>query len=195
MASLIETAAGAAMRRIPPALPPRLAGDHGKAVEDVAQGAAMLWGMPDFVFRPLIRRVGTGSRELGDGVLTTGDLALAMQVKARPDPTPNPDPEETWVRKMSAKAFRQANGTIRQLCAEPAEMVNARGRALPVDGCASGRQTRSRSGPRTRARPRPRRFARADGRAARRRPRSRPPRLRTAKRRKLGGRRTSVTDN
>ena len=134
MTLIIETPAGPAMRRIPPALPPRLASDYGKAVEDAAQGAAMIWGMPDFVFRPQIRQVGTGSRELGDGVLTTGDLALVLQVKTRERPTPHPGREESWVRKVTAKAFRQAKGTVRQLCAEPAEMVNARGRTLPIRG-------------------------------------------------------------
>ena len=40
-------------------------------------------GMPDFVLRPRVKELGSGTRELGDGVLVVGSIAAVVQVKSR----------------------------------------------------------------------------------------------------------------
>ena len=131
---VIELSDGMAVRNIPPAMPLRLRDSQGKEAENATHGAAAIWGLADFVFRPELRVLPSGVRELGDGVLLVGKLGIVVQVKSREVASGNPDREAKWVLKQSSKALRQGAGTIRQLCREPARMTNMRGREVEVDG-------------------------------------------------------------
>jgi len=131
---LIETGSGLLARRIPNASPLSIDENQGQAAEDATHDAAATWGLPDFVYRPTIRKVGSGTRELGDGILMVGDLAAVIQVKSRAARSPDPEKERRWIDKQMAAASRQADGTIRQLGRESAEFVNARGRTIEIDG-------------------------------------------------------------
>jgi len=131
---VIETSNGVAVRNIPPAMPLRLLESQGKEAEHATHSAAATWGLADFVFRPELRRLTSGVRELGDGVLLIGDLGVVVQVKSREEPAEDPDRERRWATKQCEKALRQGAGTIRQLCQSPATMTNLRGRQIEVDG-------------------------------------------------------------
>lgn len=76
---LLETDAGVMGRRIPNASPLPATGGQGDAAEAATHDAAAVWGLPDFVFGPAIRKVGTGSREIGDGLLWLGDRRLSSR--------------------------------------------------------------------------------------------------------------------
>lgn len=123
MTLLVETSAGLMARNIPPAMPLGLRTKRGEAAEEATQDSAALWGLPDFVFRPALLRLGSGTRELGDAVLVVGDLGVVVQVKSREKPSGDPDKERRWLSRQSAKALAQARGTIRQLRRDPAEMT------------------------------------------------------------------------
>jgi hypothetical protein len=131
---VIELDNGVAVRNIPPAMPLRLRGPQGKEAESATHGAAARWGLADFIFRPELRVLTSGVRELGDGVLLVGKLGIVVQVKSREAASASTEREAKWVLKQSAKALRQGAGTIRQLCREPATMTNMRGREVEVNG-------------------------------------------------------------
>lgn len=115
-------------------MPLRLRDSQGKEAEDATHGAAATWGLPDFIFRPELRVLPSGVRELGDGVLLIGKVGIVVQVKSREAPSDDRNREARWVTKQSAKALRQGAGTVRQLCRFPATMTNMRGRRVEVDG-------------------------------------------------------------
>jgi hypothetical protein len=122
-------------RRIPTASAlPVDARHHGYAAETATHDAAVIWGMPDFVYRPLQQRVGSGMRELGDGILLVGDVGAVLQVKSRGGDANDPDRERRWVLKQTAQALSQGAGTIRRLKQQPATLTNLRGREVVVDG-------------------------------------------------------------
>jgi hypothetical protein len=131
---IIETSNGVAVRNVPPPMPLRLLEGQGKEAEKATHSAAATWGLADFVFRPEVRRLASGVRELGDGVLIIGDLGVVVQVKSREALSGDPGRERRWTTKQCGKALRQGAGTIRQLCQSPATMTNMRGRQIEVDG-------------------------------------------------------------
>lgn len=131
---VIETEAGTAIRRVPDASPLPDGDTQGYAAEDAIRDAAATWGMPDFVFLPEQQRVGSGVRELGDGLLLVGDHAAVIQSKSRTDPTDNTERERSWLHKNVEKAMKQGSGTVRLLKLNSANMTNARGRTVPVNG-------------------------------------------------------------
>jgi hypothetical protein len=131
---LVETRAGIFVRHVPPASPLRQGVSQGHAAEQATQDAAAMWGMPDFVYRAELRKLESGSRELGDGIIIVGDLGIVIQVKSRVALSNDEDKERRWIEKQSTKALDQANGTIRQLKLQPAQVTNARGRTITVDG-------------------------------------------------------------
>jgi hypothetical protein len=108
--------------------------EQGKAAEHATQSAVARWGLPDFVFRPIVRRKGAGTRELGDALLLTGRQAVVIQVKSRHAPSGDSSKEERWIRKNVAHALRQAQGTIRSLRSASNQMLNLRDRQILVDG-------------------------------------------------------------
>lgn len=131
---IVDTPGGAMVRKVPSAPPLRTHERYGTAAETATQDAAAEWGMPDFVFQPETANVGSGRRELGDGILLVGDVGVVLQVKGRETPSDNPDRERSWLVKKSAQALRQANGTIRKLRAAPAQLTSLRGTTHEVDG-------------------------------------------------------------
>lgn len=131
---VIETDDGIALRRVPDASPLADGVEQGIAAEDAVQDAAALWGLPDFVYRPAVQARASGVREIGDGILIVGRLAVVIQVKCRVAFSSDPAKEQRWIEKMMRDAIRQAHGTIRSLRERPTELVNARGRRLLVDG-------------------------------------------------------------
>jgi hypothetical protein len=131
---LVETARGTMVRLIPNASPLGASARQGYAAEEATHNAAAVWGLPDFVFQPGTTSVGSGSRELGDGVIVVGDLAVVVQVKSREGPTSNPSKERRWLDKKATEGLRQANGTVRRLCLQPEPLTNLRGTTLEIDG-------------------------------------------------------------
>jgi hypothetical protein len=133
---IVPTPGGQLVTRIRPASPLNEDEPQGDAAETAARDAVAVWGLPDFVYRPSLRKLGSGSRELGDAVVIVGNQGLVVQVKSRVDATEDAARERSWLAKKAAEACRQAKGTVRQLRRESAQFVNARGRALNVDGNA-----------------------------------------------------------
>jgi hypothetical protein len=131
---VIETENGVSVRNVPPAMPLRLRESQGKEAEEATHGAAAFWGLHDFVFKPNVRRTGSGVRELGDGLLLVGDIGIVVQVKSRVSDSAGAEKEVRWLKKVIPKAVRQGKGTIRQLRLTPAQMTNMRGRTIEVDG-------------------------------------------------------------
>ncbi len=130
----VVTSAGVFERVIPPALPLPAEMRRGTAAERVAQGVAAAWGLPDFVFSPVTQAKGTATREIGDGIVLTGTNGLVLQSKSREGDLGDEARERRWLDKNMVNAGKQAAGTVRQLCRQPAELVNGRGRRLRVDG-------------------------------------------------------------
>jgi hypothetical protein len=135
---LVPTPGGTLVTRIPAASPLNEDADQGEAAEAATRDAVAVWGLPDFVYRPTMRKLGSGTRELGDAVIVVGDQALLVQVKRRAGALGSPDRERNWLTKKADEAYRQAKGTIRQLRLHSAAFVNARGRTLAIDGNALG---------------------------------------------------------
>ncbi len=131
---VIETAAGAIVRRVLPARALPEEGSHGRSAEDATRSSAAIFGLPDFVFRARVRATGSGVRELGDAIITVGDVAAAVQVKARSAPSKDPERERAWLDRQIDKAARQASGTIRTLNSSSEILVNERRRRVPIDG-------------------------------------------------------------
>lgn len=130
----IETDAGTMLRTIPRASPLRDDMDRGGAAEAATHDAAAVWGLPDFVYRAELRRVGSGSREIGDRLLLVGSVGVVVQVKCRHKASADPDKERRWFDKNVKKALAQANGTIRGLKNASARLTSARGRSIEIDG-------------------------------------------------------------
>lgn len=118
----------AAATALDPRLPP------GIAAEEATATAAAQWGLPDFVFPPVKRQVGSGSREISDGIVLVGHHGLILQVKSRANVTDKPEREASWIHKKAEEGARQAAGTLRQLRLEPAQLTNQRGREFTIDG-------------------------------------------------------------
>lgn len=130
----VETAAGTLIRGVPAAMPLRLDRPQGEAAEQATHGAASLWGLPDFFLRPKVRKVGSTTREIGDGLLIVGGLGVVLQVKSRHSVSDQVERERKWLGKNINKALRQGRGTIRRLRQAPELMVNGRDRQVLVDG-------------------------------------------------------------
>ena len=123
------------VRRLRPAraLPENV--DHGPAAEDATRMAAAVWGLPDFVFHAKVVALGSGVREVGDAIITVGDVAAVVQVKARTAPSADTRRERSWLQSRIRKATRQAIGTMRRFnAAAGVPMVNLRGREITVEG-------------------------------------------------------------
>ncbi|WP_157841250.1 hypothetical protein [Streptomyces sp. NTK 937] len=131
---IVDTPAGPHVRRIPPAMPLPADAEPGIGAEEAAHAAAAMWGMPDFVFQSAVTRKGSGQRELGDRLLLNGKRGAVVQIKSRTIKPKTDTEERAWIQKVTTKAMRQAKGTVRTLRLQPSDMVNGRGRTLPVSG-------------------------------------------------------------
>lgn len=134
MQLVIDTNEGPFLRNISAALPRRLQEEQGKEAESATHIAAAMWGMADFVFEPTCRRRGSGVRELGDGLLVLGDLAVVLQVKSREVVSQVQERERRWIEKATRRALSQGAGTIREFRRKSAELTNLRGRSIQLDG-------------------------------------------------------------
>jgi hypothetical protein len=134
MTLVVTTPQGVMLRRVPSASPLPEATAPGYAVEEATLDAAARWGLPDFIFSPVQGRVGSGVREVGDGIVIVGSIGAVLQMKTRTAASDDAQKEASWLNKNVAKALRQCRGTIRRLRSQPTEMTNARGRPIPIDG-------------------------------------------------------------
>jgi hypothetical protein len=130
---IVETARGVMARTIPSASPLRTDRSHGSAAEAATHDAAAIWGMPDFVFLPETLAVGSGRRELGDGIIIVDDIGVVVQVKSRETPSAEPDKERSWLLKKASEALSQGAGTIRRLKQGPQGLTNLRGTRIEID--------------------------------------------------------------
>lgn len=130
---MVETSAGVFLRPIAHALPLPAGSNQGSAAEAAVESCAAVWGLPDFVYRPVLRRVSSGTREIGDRILLVGRNGVVVQIKRRADRTDDETREAAWIRKASTKGLRQGLGTIRALTSEPTRLINGRGREIAVD--------------------------------------------------------------
>jgi hypothetical protein len=112
-------------------------GNIGSAAETATKQAAMYWGLPDFVYRSVVRPRGRGVRELGDVIVCVSDVAAVVQVKARATVSADSQREASWLAKKIPQAIRQARGTLRSLAAEKTvELINERGNRVKLN-CAA----------------------------------------------------------
>jgi hypothetical protein len=130
---IVDTPNGIYLRTIPDASPLVAGVERGPAAEAATRSAVARRGLPDFVYQPVVRQLGSGARELGDGILLVGRQAVVVQVKSRAAAGDNPDREAAWIAKETAKAMRQARGTVHSLRSSPAVLVNLRGRKIIID--------------------------------------------------------------
>jgi hypothetical protein len=134
MIIVVDTPNGVYVRRVAQAIPLPEGIEPGFGAEEATHEAAAIWGLPDFVYRPILVRAGSSTRELGDRILLVGDKAVVIQVKSRQGSAGDQDREERWARTAIAKAVRQAKGTVRRLLASPVTLQNGRGREIEVAG-------------------------------------------------------------
>ena len=130
----LATSTGVMVRRIPSASTLRTDVTLGRAAEEATNDAAALWGLPDFVFRSKPHRSGSGSREIGDGIILVGDVGVIVQVKSRETATDEENRERNWVMKHISQALRQGDGSVRTLNRCRTSLTNARSRAIEIDG-------------------------------------------------------------
>ena len=130
---IVDTARGVMARTVPSASPLRNDLSHGSAAEAATHDAAAIWGMPDFVFLPETLAVGSGRRELGDGIIIVGEIGVVVQVKSRETPSADADRERSWLLKKTSEALSQGSGTIRRLKQTPRELTNLRGTTVEID--------------------------------------------------------------
>jgi hypothetical protein len=131
----VETAAGALVRHVPDASPLQSGIRAGPAAELATRDAAAYWGLPDFVFQAELYQLGSGSRELGDGIVVVGDVGLVVQVKCRESEIGNDAKEWRWTEKKVRQALSQANGSIRFLRRTPStKLTSRRGCSVVIDG-------------------------------------------------------------
>ena len=105
---------------------------HGHSAEVAVVKAMSHWGLPDFAFRGATVALGSGVREIGDGLLITYPFAAVIQVKARKDVTDEPEKEIRWLIKYISKADRQVAGTLRRLHLASHSATNIRGVTIPI---------------------------------------------------------------
>ena len=132
---IIETTAGTFVREIRSASLLDESVDRGAGAEQATRMAAAYWGLPDFMFRPAMRRRGHGVRELGDAIVVVGPRALSVQVKARVALSTDDDRERRWLDKKIVEGSRQASGTVRSLltAGRAVRLVNERDREIEID--------------------------------------------------------------
>jgi hypothetical protein len=131
----VETPTGTFNRTIRPAsLLPEETGP-GPDAEVATRGAAAFYGLPDFVFHPVVERRGPGVREIGDALLIAGRKGAAVQVKARQETTDDDQRERRWLTRRAAEGIGQAIGTIRRLRSlRETRLTNVRGDTISIWG-------------------------------------------------------------
>lgn len=128
----VDTATGSYIRRVPEASPIPESSSPGHTTEEAVIRASALWGLPDFLFRSSNIHVGSGMREIGDGLIIAPPYAAVIQVKARTAVSDTPLREKSWLDKNISKAQRQVVGTLRRLHSMPHQITNLRGQDVEV---------------------------------------------------------------
>lgn len=114
---------------------------HGAIAERLAQHVAATLGVADFVYTaPVVRKGARGHREIGDGLLITGEQGALIQVKSRSPSAAageSPDVAERRVRGFIEHAIRQGDGTRREILrraatADPVRAMPVRALSFPV---------------------------------------------------------------
>ena len=95
------------------ALNPKI--NQGTAAENATHEVASASGLPDFVYKSEILKVGSGTREVSDGIILVGNIGLILQVKSREKPSIESKKEASWIDKSIARAVSQGKGTLRSL--------------------------------------------------------------------------------
>ena len=131
---VIATPGGLMQRTLPRSSTLRAYRNSGVAAEAAVRDAVATWGLADFAMRPpKVERKGAGVREIGDGIVLTGDRGLIVQVKRRDAAGDDQEKEHRWIGKQIEKACRQVDGSHRRLSAAPTKLVNGRGTTLTID--------------------------------------------------------------
>ena len=129
---VINTRDGTFIRSVSESTPLPEAETHGYSVEAAVVNAMSSLGLPDFAFPSSTFTVGSGIRELGDGLLLTYPLAAVIQVKARHSVSQDSIREASWLSKHIGIANSQVDGTIRKLHSQVIPKVNMRGVEIPI---------------------------------------------------------------
>ncbi len=123
---------GIFIRSVPESNPLPSADTHGLAAEAAVVSEMSIHGLSDFAFPSSTIALGSGVRELGDGLLLTYPLAAIIQVKGRPTVSQDEERETRWLNKNIGAASRQADGTLRALQSGPITRTNMRGIDIPI---------------------------------------------------------------
>jgi hypothetical protein len=83
-----------------------------------------------------LRKVGSESREVGDGLIVSGSRGLLIQVKSRETPGQDRERERRWIEKKMEDGLRQGAGSMRSLTSEAVALTNLRGRTAELDTTA-----------------------------------------------------------
>ncbi len=134
---VIDTPEGPFLRVVPEAMPLVAGMAPGYAAEEATRSAVVRWGMPDFVFQPIVAAKGKGRREVGDVLLLQGNRGVILQVKHRVKASDESQRETNWAQKAGVAAVRQANGTARTLRGAGIELRNLRGRSVSASPTVS----------------------------------------------------------
>jgi len=110
--------------------------EQGPLIEEHVRRIAAHLGVPDFVYRPVHISVGSGTREVSDGLLVAGHRGVIVQVKSRSRVglADSPDRAAAWCVKEGRAALKQGTGTRRQLARGGIKVRSFRGfeRVLPA---------------------------------------------------------------
>lgn len=128
----VEGKEGLFIRSVPETSPLPVSDTHGHSTEDAVVNAMSHWGLPDFAFKGSSVALGSGVREVGDGLLITYPFAAVIQVKARHEISDDAEKETRWLNKHIGKANRQVAGTLRRLRSSTHSATNMRGVSISV---------------------------------------------------------------
>lgn len=112
---------------------------YGIDVERRRREIAAHHGVPDFVFKPVDIRTGSGTREIGDFLLWVGEAVAIVSSKSRAPGAAaieTQDRRRRWIEAEGADAHRQIVGTAKKLkAAAPGSivLVSERGVEVPWD--------------------------------------------------------------
>lgn len=107
--------------------------DWGLEVEELARQHAADFGVPDFVYDPVVLQEGSRRREVSDGLLIARSRGLILQSKVRkPGKADSVDRLTGWLDKQIDGAIGQINGTRRTLAGSPIKLVSRSGLPLTL---------------------------------------------------------------
>jgi hypothetical protein len=93
---------GGFVREVDDANPISGPGQYADLVESAVREGAAYHGLSDFVYRPTVVEKGNARRELSDGLVIAGGIALVLQIKSR-----EPTAAATTRRNASDPGYRR----------------------------------------------------------------------------------------